>query len=330
MPLAREVDEKYIIEKLAQIESMVRLSNAQQLYDIDHVLEDFCTGLINLVYGWKLHNINDETKNSPAIDLGDSDARIAVQVTSDNTGTKVKKTVEKFIANGLYNTYDRLLIVLLVPKQGNYTVSIDTKGHLSFSKKNDIVDFSDLVKSIKGQDLELVQCVRKYIEKEFPDEYPPINTKLFDRVKELLGKLEDGKEREVSLEIEFFFDKNVQDKYEELLHLLDLQAERQEILEFYEDQLRSILAEEGKEDEYDLTLAQSEQYDYYEPLYDFCACYSFLTRIPYDFKRAEVINFKKEHEALMRRSDQIKEVRVQCVEAIKAAAKKIIRQRSED
>lgn len=36
MPLARDVYEKYIIEKLAQLQIMVTLSNSQQLYDIDH------------------------------------------------------------------------------------------------------------------------------------------------------------------------------------------------------------------------------------------------------------------------------------------------------
>lgn len=327
MALARELDEKYIIEKLAQIESMVRLSNNQQLYDIDHVLEDFCTGLINLVYGLNLHNINNEKKNSPAIDLGDPEAKIAVQITSDKSGTKIRQTVEKFIENNLYNTYDKLLIVLLVPKQDSYSVPINTEGHLSFSKSNDIIDFGDIVNSIKSQGLELMQRVREFIEKEFPDDYPPINTSFFDRVKEILKKLDDGEEREVGLEIEFFFDQNVQDKYEELIHLLDMQAERQEILAFYEDQLRSILAEEGKSDEYDWLLAQAEQYDYYEPLYDFCAGYRFITRIPYDFKQTEVIDFRKEHETLLRRSAQIREARNQCIAAVKAASKKMVRQR---
>lgn len=324
MLLTRENDEKYIMKRLAQIQAVVGLENSQQLYDIDHVLEDFCVGLLNIVFDWSLHNINHEQKNTPAIDLGDVLNKVAVQVTSDNSGSKIKKTVKKFISNGLHNTYNKLLVVVLVPKQRRYTITPETPDTFSFSVENDILDFRDLIRIIKMEGPKKLRAVASFIEREFPDGCRTINFELFDRTKEIINKIESGHEREVLLEIECFFDDEVTSRcLSELIDLDDLQADRKEFLDFYEDQLEDILAEEGNLDEYKLICAQSEQCGYYEPLYDFCAGYRFRTQIPYDLSRREIIDFRAEHTAFLMRKEKIKETRKKCVEAIKAHLKEM-------
>lgn len=324
MPFSRDVNVKYIIEKLAQIQSMVYLSNQQQLYDIDHVLEDFCTGLLNIVFNLKLHNINAETKNSSAIDLGDTENRIAIQITSDRSGTKIKETVDKFISHGWYKTYTELKVVLLVPRQSRYTVIIDTKGLFDFSTESDILDFSQIIASIKDKDVDHIVAVRNYIEKEFPGECPAINWKSYDRVKSIIKQIESGQEREVALDIEFLFGEEILTKYNTLMTLVKEQTERKEFMDYYDQQLRAILTEESRENEYEILVAQAEQNNYFEPLYDFCAEYNFFTEIPYDRTRREVINFRKEHQNIIRREHMIADARRQCVEAIKIDATRLI------
>lgn len=322
MALARDVYEKYIIEKLSQLQSMVALSNSQQLYDIDHTLEDFCVGLLNIIFGWKLKNINYENRNTPAIDLGDEDEGVAIQITSDKTGEKIKSTINKFLGKNLDKKYSRLKVVLLVQKQNRYSFSYDVKGRISFSPQYDILDFSDLLTSIKEKNK--LREIYEYIQNEFPETCKKVDFERLDRIKGIIQSLEFGCERDAAFEIELLFDEQVNKVYSHLLELLSLQADRMEYLDFYDSQLRSILSEEGLEDEYDMMLAQSEQYDYYEPLYEFCAHYRFVTRIPYDYNRSEVIDFRSEQEAVFERAKEIENARKKCIELIKATAKQMV------
>ena len=56
-------------------------------------------------------------KIAPAIDLVDPKNRIAVQVTSDNSSTKIKHTIEEFNKNKAYQSYDRLIVLILTQKK---------------------------------------------------------------------------------------------------------------------------------------------------------------------------------------------------------------------
>ena len=104
----KEVYLKNVAESLALLSREVSILNAVNLYDINIVAEDFFPGLLNLIYGYELKNANYLEKNAPAIDLVDPKNRIAVQVTSDNSSTKIKHTIEEFNKNKAYQIYDRV------------------------------------------------------------------------------------------------------------------------------------------------------------------------------------------------------------------------------
>lgn len=89
--------QKKIIKWLGWLKNEVELNNSLNLTDINRGAEDFYCGLLNLVYGYNLKNINILDLNAAAIDLGDSEKRIAIQVTSTSALAKTKYTVEKFI-----------------------------------------------------------------------------------------------------------------------------------------------------------------------------------------------------------------------------------------
>lgn len=56
--------------------------NHQNLYDINIHSETFFCGLLNVIFGYNLENINDSEKNFPSIDLEDKLNRVAIQVTT--------------------------------------------------------------------------------------------------------------------------------------------------------------------------------------------------------------------------------------------------------
>ena len=127
----KEVYLKNVAESLALLSREVSILNAVNLYDINIVAEDFFPGLLNLIYGYELKNANYLEKNAPAIDLVDPKNRIAVQVTSDNSSTKIKHTIEEFNKNKAYQSYDRLIVLILTQKK-KYSSNFDTQ-FFSFS-----------------------------------------------------------------------------------------------------------------------------------------------------------------------------------------------------
>ena len=72
---------KRIIEKLTFLKTQIELENVMHLFDNNIGLEDFTCGLMNLVYGYNLKNLNKNQMNYPGIDLADPILQIAVQVT---------------------------------------------------------------------------------------------------------------------------------------------------------------------------------------------------------------------------------------------------------
>lgn len=162
----KEIYLKNVAENLALLSREVTILNAINLYDINIVAESFYSKLLNLIYEYKLKNANDLEKNATAVDLIDQKNRIAVQVTSDNTSTKINYTIKEFNDKQLYKLYDRLIILILTQKK-NYTTDFDTQGKFLFDKKRDILDVEDVIGDVKKLDTERIKRVSNYLSEEF-------------------------------------------------------------------------------------------------------------------------------------------------------------------
>ena len=150
----------------------IRVDTAMGKRDINCVSENVLIQLFSEIYEHTdLKNLNvSEGANFPAIDLGDKKTRTAYQITSTSSSRKVKRTLEKFVARELYKEYDRLVIYILTEKQSRYqSKKIDEiiNGKFAFDKKNDILDYSDLLKEISGFSLEKTRRVEHILEQHF-------------------------------------------------------------------------------------------------------------------------------------------------------------------
>lgn len=158
--------QKRIIKALSWLKSEVELHNSLSLTDINHGAEDFYSGLLNLVYGYNLKNINVTEQNAAAIDLGDEQSKIAIQVTSTSSLVKTKYTVEKFIEKKLYRKFDRLLILNIVKKSNHEAPSIGDANY-SLDTKKDIIDVQDLIKEITNiSALDKLKAVADFLDEE--------------------------------------------------------------------------------------------------------------------------------------------------------------------
>src|SRR5690606_22008297 len=59
--------------------------------------ESFYLHLLNLLYGYKLENLNKSLQNAEAIDLIDHKSKIIIQVSATSTKTKIESALEKEI-----------------------------------------------------------------------------------------------------------------------------------------------------------------------------------------------------------------------------------------
>ena len=80
-----------IIDRISLFKSQVELRDYLNLFDINHHAEVFYAGLLNLTYDYQLKVGEFQKKNMQVIDLYDDYNRIAVQVTSDTSATKVSE-----------------------------------------------------------------------------------------------------------------------------------------------------------------------------------------------------------------------------------------------
>lgn len=247
MPLQRQADIGHIEERLGVISATVKHANAIQLYDIDKVLEDFCTGLFNIAFDLNLVNINNIKKNAAAIDLGDDDKRIAVQITSDKDGNKIKETVSKFVEHGLYKKYDRLIVFILVDKQGSYSVDVSNKANFAFSLKKDICNFEDFMREVNSMSTEKISLIRNYIDREFPAKANEGKTH-YESWMEILKSIEEQKEYTVALEAQVLLPTALLYKFNTLRQLVGECGEHIDYRDFLVSNVYSAFPEEDREE----------------------------------------------------------------------------------
>ena len=179
--------QRRVITSLSWLKTQVEYHNSLSLTDINHGAEDFYCGLLNLVYGYSLKNINIIDQNAAAIDLGDEQNKIAIQVTSTSALAKTKYTVEKFIEKELYKKFDRLLILNIVKKTNHEAETIGGTEY-SLDTKADILDVEDLIKKITSDpDLQKLKAIADFLDAELS---LPAQRSLPNEVLTILGIIE--------------------------------------------------------------------------------------------------------------------------------------------
>lgn len=156
---------KSCVDNITTLTNKVQALNNLNYYDINTSSENFFMNLLNQVYGWNLKNANAEVHNATAIDLYDAESRIAVQVTSDSSSTKIKSTVKKFTDEKLYDKYDRL-VFLVIKYDKNYRFTIETDVKFKFDINKDIITSSKLLNDIKNLNIDSLKKVAEYLEFE--------------------------------------------------------------------------------------------------------------------------------------------------------------------
>ncbi|MBP8001999.1 MAG: SMEK domain-containing protein [Chloroflexi bacterium] len=161
--------QNHVVELLSRFVTQIKGATHIGRTDINHVAETFLIPLLSEVYNLtNLKNLNyTEEINYPGIDLGDLTARVAIQVTATASLKKVKETLQQFDSNRFYEQYDRLIIYILTEKQKSYSyqsIKEIVQDRFEFNVKQDILDYTDLIREISSFRVEKVAQIERIIE----------------------------------------------------------------------------------------------------------------------------------------------------------------------
>jgi hypothetical protein len=185
----RQDYQKSIINSLSWLSTEVSLSNSLNFTDINVHSEYFYRDLLNLAFSYTLENINILEPNTAAIDLGDSQNKFAIQVTSTSSLAKTKKTVAKFIEKKLYEKYERLVILNITEKTDHKDSKVGDSNY-ELDTKKDIWDMKTLVALFNNFNDDKLKLVSDFLNKSLykkPIEALPKNTETILKLIELIS-----------------------------------------------------------------------------------------------------------------------------------------------
>ena len=149
---------------LVIVKECIQLNVSTGHTDANKDAENFYCGLLNTAFGWRLKNLNSLKMDFPAIDLGDTDSKVCIQVTSTEGREKVRNTLKKFFDHKLHTGegYERL-IVLIIGDKPAYRDDFAMEDGFDFEPNRDIWDTAKLIQEIEAQGLEAAKAVAEYL-----------------------------------------------------------------------------------------------------------------------------------------------------------------------
>jgi len=102
--------------------------------------------------------------NFPAIDLGDLNRKLAIQVTSTASLGKIEYTVKKFVEKELHEKFDRLVIFRIGKHVNHRTAKVTDENNLyTLEISNDVWDLDWVLKIIKDQNSGKIADIREFL-----------------------------------------------------------------------------------------------------------------------------------------------------------------------
>jgi len=155
-----------LVDDLSNLAYQINTRNKLGQFDLTKICEDFVREVINITYGFNLKNLNSSRSNNPGLDLGDTEEKIAIQVTSQKSSTKVNATLEA-INDEQKKSYKRIVIFILGHKQSSYSINKDLAKKCNFEDTKDIWDIDTLLKEVVILDIDKLDMIYNLFSKEF-------------------------------------------------------------------------------------------------------------------------------------------------------------------
>lgn len=186
----------YIEEHLNFLSLRIERRATLNLHDINIKAEYFFMHFLNMLYDWKLVNLNDSKQNTPGVDLLYSGERILIQVSSTNTTTKIQESLNK-IDTKVYSNYTFKFLSISKDAKNLRNKTFKVPNGIIFDPSRDILDVPLILRNIQGLPIDKMEEVYNLIKKNLSFESPSTSRmKGLSRIIQLLA--EDGSLSEYS------------------------------------------------------------------------------------------------------------------------------------
>lgn len=155
----------YIDEKLHALASRIETRGKLNLLDIHLQSENFYLHFFNLLYGYKLENLNTKLQNVEAIDLIDHTNKIIIQVSATCTKQKIESALDKSIL-AKYSDYSFKFISLSKDATDLRNKKYLNPHSLTFEPSSDIYDILSILKEILGKSIDELKNIYTLIKSE--------------------------------------------------------------------------------------------------------------------------------------------------------------------
>lgn len=155
----------YIEEHLDILSTRIRTRGKLNILDLNLHSESFYVDFLNLLYNWKLKNLNQNNQNVEGIDLVDDDNKIIVQVSSTSTKQKIESTLSKEIFKD-YSSYRFIFISIANPADNLRKNNFKNPYKAKFVATDDIYDIPKILKYIINLTIDKQRKVYEFIRKE--------------------------------------------------------------------------------------------------------------------------------------------------------------------
>ena len=194
-----EILSTQINDYLARYRLFIEQENMANRYNINIRAESFFIPILKCLFDCpNLINLNiEEGKNFSGLDLGDEEKRIAFQVTSDASSSKIIDCLNKFSSGGdpLSTKFDRLVIFILQNRQETYqskkifSLVEEIKGknsNFQFNTDVDIIDFRYISIRLNDFNSEIKQIIHDILMLEIDGAFASPLTKIPESVRDFL------------------------------------------------------------------------------------------------------------------------------------------------
>lgn len=165
----RVVYYNYIDEKLHTLAFRIDTNGKLNMLHLHMHSESFYLHLLNLLYGYRLENLNQSLQNVEAIDLIDHENKIIIQVSATSTKTKVESALEKDIIND-FLSYKFMFLSISKDTSSLRKASFKNPHGISFSPASDILDIKSILNEVLQKDTMAQKEIYAFIKGELGNE----------------------------------------------------------------------------------------------------------------------------------------------------------------
>ena len=133
------------------------------LHDSNVLLEDVFKEILNITYGLELQNANLIKQNIKAIDLIDCSSKTIIQVSSDNSKTKVQTSLDK-IELPKYDGYTFKFVCISKGVSHLKKHHFNVPEGISFNAETDCYDDKRIVRDVLAKDIDTIRKLALYLE----------------------------------------------------------------------------------------------------------------------------------------------------------------------